>query len=203
MSKINGRKRSSNTASRFFKQMTLLILVFLLGYMTASIEHGTHLKQWFMVQWLDQHVATSSFSTQQAALPQPKFEFYTLLAKESADHTNKPVLAEVKPALKSQQELITTAMVKNKIPETSPASNPKEAYLVQLASFRHLHEADRLKAVLVMKGFTVNIASVNQQGMPWYRVVMGPFTSKNQAQQAQSECARQEHLMGMVRRVDV
>ena len=205
MAKINVRKKRSTRARGILKQMTLLLLVFLLGYMTASVEHGTHLKQWFMVQWFDQHVSNSSFSAQQAALPRPKFEFYTLLAKESADQVKQPVLAAIKPALMPPAvvALATKMVTVNSMPEISAHPSAKETYLVQLASFRHLEEADRLKALLVMKGFPVSIASTKQQGLPWYRVVMGPFNSKVQAQQAQSAFARREHLTGMVRRVDV
>ncbi len=204
MAKINVRKKRSTKIRGFLKQMTLLLLVFLLGYMTASVEHGTHLKQWFMVQWFDQHVSAASFSAQQAALPRPKFEFYTLLARESGDQVKQPLLAAVKSAVSAPaQELSEKMVAVNTIKDNSVNTKVKETYLVQLASFRHLHEADRLKALLVIKGFPVSIASTTQQGLPWYRVVMGPFTSKVQAQQAQTAFARSEHLTGMVRRVDV
>lgn len=203
MAKINGRKRSTTRIRGFLKQMTLLLLVFLLGYMTASVERGTHIKQWFMVQWFDQHVSTSSFSAQQAALPKPKFEFYTLLAKDSVKQQNQPVLAAAKPILTATTDLASKLVAVNSMPATSLQTSTKETYLVQLASFKHLPEADRLKALLVMKGFPVSIANTTQKGLPWYRVVMGPFNSKVQAQQAQSAFARREHLMGMVRRIDV
>ena len=78
----------------------------------------------------------------------------------------------------------------------------KDAYLIQVGSFKNIREAERMKASLVMKGFDVKIASINQQRVNWYRVIIGPFASRTQAQKAQVEFARSEHITGMIRKMD-
>ena len=78
----------------------------------------------------------------------------------------------------------------------------KDAYLVQIASFKSNQEAERMKAVLSIKGFRVNIAMVTQQQIQWYRVNLGPFSSRTQAEQARVSIARSEHIIGMVRKMD-
>ena len=59
-----------------------------------------------------------------------------------------------------------------------------------------------MKATLVIKGFAVNIAVVSQQKTNWYRVSLGPFHSKDDALRAQTNVARSEHIIGMVRKMD-
>jgi cell division protein FtsN len=88
--------------------------------------------------------------------------------------------------------------------ENHPASahDNHDAYLVQVGSFRNMREAERMKAMLVMKGFDVHIASAIQQHVNWYRVIIGPFSSRIEAQQAQGAFARREHVMGMIRKMD-
>lgn len=75
------------------------------------------------------------------------------------------------------------------------------AYSIQVGSFRALQEAQRMKTKMEMKGFRVDIVSVAQQDIRWYRVTIGPFTTLGQARQAQQDFARREHINGMIRRV--
>jgi cell division protein FtsN len=77
-----------------------------------------------------------------------------------------------------------------------------ESYLIQVGSFRSAHEAERMKASLVMKGFNVAVSTATQNSINWYRVIIGPFSSREQAQTAQQAFARSEHIVGMVRKMD-
>lgn len=209
------KKKKSGQFGHTVKQGLLLLLVFLLGYMTASVDHVSWLKRWPSLPWLDQHrVSMRVMGTQQAALPKPKFEFYTLLVNESAKPMTPPTtLAKAVSPVSRPVEKQVAAVTEPALPlhtpfasETKPVavetSTVKDIYWVQVASFRQMHEAERLKSTLSQKGFNVGITRATQQGMVWFRVVMGPFGSKLQAQQAQLAFVKREHTMGMIRHMD-
>lgn len=162
----------------------------------------------------------------------PKLEFYTLLANEQVARTSavkteetasvdiqyKAVPEKVSKSSASSEpmELAMTVPEPVQIPVPKPvppipkplptptAENvkPQGQYLIQVGSFRALTEAQRMKAKLLSKGFTADIVAVNQQSMYWYRVMLGPFLSLTQAQQAQLAVARQEHITGMIRKLN-
>ncbi len=220
--KRNAPRRNSNKLG----QLLLVFMVFVAGYMSASLYNLTNLSA-----WVGTHVLANSSiqpitttGTQQAQLPKPKFEFYTLLANEqvagaarsqaaaAATATEPPQLAPAAPAIVAERAKVlplhaplapVAAVVasEDKIPAFI-ANNNKGTYLVQVGSFKHMREAERMKVSLVMKGFDVKIAMINQQRVNWYRVIIGPFGSKTQAQQAQLAFAHSEHIMGMIRKMD-
>lgn len=141
---------------------------------------------------------------QQAALPKPKFEFYTLLTNDAAKRGNvRPT--EQDSALhamsSTQQSPVSSAAVKSASKQV--LTLPKqEAYLLQVASFKQRQDADRMKAALVMKGFDVNVKKSVQENGRFYRVILGPFATKEEAQKMQTSFALQEHIVGMIRRMD-
>lgn len=221
------KKNSSRKTSNWLGQSLLVFVVFVAGYMSASLYNLASLGS-----WVGTHVLANSsiqpimkVGSQQASLPRPKFEFYTLLANEqvagSGQTATQPqavvpaptIVAAVAPvkALPLHAPLAPVAATASvgpapvvsaeKIPVIN--ANSRDSYLVQVASFKSMREAERMKAGLVMKGFDVKIAMVSQQRTNWYRVIIGPFGSKMQAQQAQLAFARREHIMGMIRKMDV
>lgn len=78
----------------------------------------------------------------------------------------------------------------------------KGRFVIQEGSFRMLTEAQRMRDKLSARGFVVNIVPVTQQATAWYRVMVGPFFSLQQAQQAQVSIANREHITGMIRKID-
>ena len=67
-------------------------------------------------------------------------------------------------------------------------------YLVQAGSFQQQDDANRLRARLMLTGMTSDI-SVNTQddeGEVWHRVVLGPFGSKGDAEQAMASLRQQD-----------
>ncbi|MCA0403625.1 MAG: SPOR domain-containing protein [Proteobacteria bacterium] len=77
----------------------------------------------------------------------------------------------------------------------------KETFLIQIASFRNRQDAEKLKASLILKGFDVNVAMATQNQANWYRVIVGPFASRNDAMKTQNILARNERIQGMIRKV--
>lgn len=83
--------------------------------------------------------------------------------------------------------------------EPTKTESPKGSYVMQVGSFRILADAKRLRDKLAARGFTANITPVSQ--LSTYRVMVGPFSSYMQAQQAQSSITNREHITGMIRKI--
>lgn len=84
---------------------------------------------------------------------------------------------------------------------TKPTSMPSERgnFLVQVASFKARQDAEHMKGTLILKGFSVYIIPVSHPTKGnWFRVVVGPYTNRVLAQQAQVNLARNERLNGMI-----
>ncbi len=79
----------------------------------------------------------------------------------------------------------------------------KGRYIIQVGSFKNQHEAEKMKAALVMRGFSPVITSATQQQVTWYRVLIGPFPSLNDAQRVHREFAVRDRITGMIRKLDV
>ena len=167
-------------------------------------------------------------SKQQVQAPKPKFEFYTLLGSNqstatvqtspgtdavvrssgtTSDNTIKSI-ATVKPTMPPVSSPAPTMIARVKpapaaIPATvAPALPAKESYLVQVAAFKARQDAEKMKASLILKGFNVNIATVTQQHGNWYRVIIGPFSTRALAEKAQIIVSQSEHTKGMIRKMD-
>lgn len=79
-------------------------------------------------------------------------------------------------------------------------SQEKNNYWIQIASFKGKPEAERLKASLALKGFDVQIKTAASNQGAWFRVLSGPYPSKNLAEKMQLTIAQNEHIHGMVYR---
>jgi len=65
-------------------------------------------------------------------------------------------------------------------------SGPSE-YFVQAASFLRRQDAEVLRAELILEGMPVRVASSPKaSGGAWHRVLVGPFTGKDEAQQTRN-----------------
>jgi cell division protein FtsN len=102
-------------------------------------------------------------------IPEPRFDFYTELTKNSNEtNTQKPS----KPA----------------ILDLKSAPMPIHKYLVQAGSFKNRDDADALKAKLTLNGLDAKIQIAQLGGELWHRVVVGPY--KNEAL-----AVEQKHLL--------
>ncbi len=61
----------------------------------------------------------------------------------------------------------------------------KPQYLLQINSFQNPDEADRQRAEVLLVGLSADVRQhVDAVGVRWYRVVSGPYVSRDEAQQA-------------------
>ncbi len=230
MARAYGKNNTSRRNGQALNHVLQLCLAFIVGYAGATVFDFTHLTAWINAHFLRPEDGLKAIKpvNQNAQLPKPKFEFYTLLANEQrispAPNSNQAQIAKVSQPSVAPATILTPAPVAppapatlattQKLPLHEPlvasalqaklpqASITKGAYLVQVGSFKNMREAERMKVGLVMKGFDVNVSRVAQQQTYWYRVSIGPFASREQAQKAQLACARSQHVMGMIRKMD-
>lgn len=204
----------------YVKQGLLLFVVFLTGYLGASVFDVTRVLAW--LNTTDKQVANKE--PQQVKLPQPKLEFYTLLENErvmATSQTTDPVAEPTpvapapvtiaaqqidSPHIANQPSLppvvVATATAVPVVAAKPVLAANKQSYLIQVAAFKNRQDAERMKATLSMKGFDVNIATINQRYINWYRVIIGPFASRDDAERAQMFLVRSERIHGMIRKMD-
>ena len=152
---------------------------------------------------------------------------YTLLTKEQVAPTpqqpanptpapaSKTTVTAVAPAESAPLDLTVTQTLPLHEPLVAPAqltqpakpaslasSTKFERYIIQVASFRNQQEAERFKAMLRSRGFASMITSVNQQQITWYRVLIGPFESRTDAERVHRDVAQREHITGMIRKLE-
>ncbi len=206
MAKNYGRRVPNRQKTTLFKQLILMLAAFLIGYLTATLFDFTSVKTWINSHLLAKKNEETPVVKPTANLkePRPKFEFYTLLAKDQhrATISSQPPPPPAKTVV-SNPTLAASALpavIEAKV--ASAVSLSKESYVVQIASFKNRADAERLKAVLTLKGFDVLISTTSQQQTNWFRVALGPFSSRPEAEKMQIAIANSERIRGMVRKMD-
>lgn len=224
MAKDYIRKRHTPRKSNLPRQFFIIIASFLLGYLTATIFDFTSLSTWLSKNVLkhDKPETPVKVIAKKASLPKPKFEFYTLLSKDSnvpatihpasvaAAPPPKVTVAAVVPPpttssvtqVASQKAAAQIAKLGDSKPTTSASTTNKDTYLIQIASFPKRQDAEHVQANLMLKGFDVNIVAANQNNITWYRVIIGPFSNRHEAETVQLTVARNEHMNGMIRKLN-
>jgi len=121
-----------------------------------------------------QNVAPEPVLVDNAPRIKPQYDFYTVL----------PEIEEVLP--KDAEALSPVVSVKTKAaakPKTAPKATVKNvrqlppggAYMLQVASYGHLADADRLKAKLALSGLRASIQKVSIENKNYFRVRIGPY----------------------------
>ncbi len=70
--------------------------------------------------------------------------------------------------------------------------NTKQAYILQVGSFRKPQQADQMKARLALLGIKARIEKVHVSDGIWHRVRLGPFASMEEANQLRSKLLAQK-----------
>ena len=123
----------------------------------------------------------------------------------------KPVqTTESQPSAKTRYQAVPTEEVEkddfsfhnvlpNKVvdvpgsPEDQVIRKPAEdkQYIMQCGSFRKAESADTLKAQIALSGFDSTIKATDEKdGARWYRVVLGPYSSKRLAERDRHQLER-------------
>jgi cell division protein FtsN len=118
----------------------------------------------------------------------------------SASPTHKAAITAPAP-LKQQRTAAVVARKSIPAPTVRPTVpvHGVARYLIQVAAVRTAQDAERLRATLQLKGFAASIHASGAGSMAWFRVMIGPFNSRGQAEYAQVMLARREHINGIIR----
>jgi cell division protein FtsN len=218
MARDYGRTRTVHKRKSGSRQFLMVLLAFLIGYLTASFFDFASFSHWVNTQLAkreNQDAAKTNAHPQAAKVNNPKFEFYTLLANKRATNTqNFHAKATTPPPLpppsQNAKPLTTVALAPQQTAPESVKANikpaeqklDKESYIIQVGSFKTQDEAERMKVKLIMKGFAVRIVPLTEPRGNWFRVVIGPYANRNEAQRVQTNFAKNERVVGMIRKLD-
>nr|VFJ59949.1 MAG: Sporulation related domain-containing protein [Candidatus Kentron sp. DK] len=102
-----------------------------------------------------------------------EFEFYTILPEREIRVSEYELRAQERTSEKAKTP-VSGSMVGN--------------YVLQVGSFRHIEDADQLKAALVLNGFDVEIQTVSTgNNDTWYRVRLGPYRNLDAVHEVRAE----------------
>lgn len=93
---------------------------------------------------------------------------------------------EKKPGFRFYEMLPESEVVPQKVEEYTPGPVKKDFdYLVQSGSFRSKEDAERQRAQIAFQGLRANVQRIDlDSGSVWYRVNVGPFSSRSQMNSA-------------------
>ncbi|TBU94058.1 SPOR domain-containing protein [Stutzerimonas kirkiae] len=129
----------------------------------------------------------------------PKYDFYTLLPESEVilpPEAEKPAAQPPKPVTPEQaariDEARAQAALNGEVPPPAPAvvaKAPTTQLFLQAGSFRKQGDADQVRAEILLHGHNVRVESGTVKGETWYRVLVGPFASREQMSKAQQSLA--------------
>ena len=142
----------------------------------------------------------------------PKYDFYTLLPESEVivPPDSMPATPPATPVTPEQAAKIDTARAEAALngqvpppppPVAVPAPNtPANAttvakaplttqYFLQAGSFRKQADADKVRAQIILLGQSVKVESGTVKDETWYRVLVGPFSNREQLTGAQKQLA--------------
>ena len=118
------------------------------------------------------------------------FQFYDLLPKQQVTPVPTQTVPDVVP------DDPTATIVESNSTDSSnsstdtteaPKAKPSQHYMLQVNSFQSADEADKQRASVLLAGLPADVRHTTSDGREWYRVVSGPFNSKNEALRAQRQ----------------
>lgn len=166
MAKDYGNKRTARQRGSAPHQLLVLIVTFLLGYLTATFFDVQTITTWMNNQVLATHdkqdVASKPEPQRAQVPPKPKFEFYTLLANEKGStqpaanpNTNHPATVASAPVSQTSSPTvkgtaaITTAAKNTVKPNVSTTNQHPEA--VKVAEGKPLPAAQANKGAFLVQ----------------------------------------------------
>ncbi|KJK08883.1 MULTISPECIES: SPOR domain-containing protein [Pseudomonas] len=153
-----------------------------------------------------QKAAKAAEANKTAPSPQqpvkPKYDFYTLLPEsevivppEAVPEKTPPVPAQP-PVTPAEAAKIDTARAQAALmgqtpPPAPPVIKPAATtqFFLQAGSFRKQADADKVRAQIILLGQAVKVESGTVKEETWYRVLVGPFSNREQLTVAQKQLA--------------
>lgn len=101
-----------------------------------------------------------------------------IVVMKKKDQKDKPEKEKV-----SVKRVPGTEMTKKAVPAAPASASKKKGseYWIQVGSFSTLNGAEKAKERIAVKGFTASIHTTSVEGKNFYRVRIGPYEKKNEA----------------------
>ncbi|RON10770.1 cell division protein [Pseudomonas brassicacearum] len=138
----------------------------------------------------------------------PKYDFYTLLPEsevivppDAVPEKTLPTpqtapVAPVAPVTPAEAAKIDTARAQAALSGVTPPPAPPVAkaapvtkFFLQAGSFRKQADADKVRAQIILLGQAVSVESGTVKDETWFRVLVGPFSNREQLTTAQKQLA--------------
>ncbi|AZC28444.1 SPOR domain-containing protein [Pseudomonas chlororaphis] len=141
----------------------------------------------------------------------PKYDFYTLLPEsevivppEAVPEKTLPTpqtapVVPTTPVTPAEAAKIDTARAQAALAGITPPPAPPVAqvakaapvtkFFLQAGSFRKQADADKVRAQIILLGQSVSVESGTVKDETWYRVLVGPFSNREQLTTAQKQLA--------------
>lgn len=133
----------------------------------------------------------------------PKYDFYTLLPEsevivppDALPPADAPKPPEQKPVTPEEAAKIDAARAEAALNGQTPPPPPVVAkapvttqFFLQAGSFRKREDADKVRAQILLLGQNVQVESGKVREENWFRVLVGPYASREQLATAQKQLA--------------
>ena len=136
----------------------------------------------------------------------PKYDFYTLLPESEVivppdavpEKTLPTPQVPTTPVTPAEAAKIDTARAQAALAGITPPPAPPVAatkaapvtkFFLQAGSFPKQADADRVRAQIILLGQSVSVESGTVKDATWYRVLVGPFSNREQLTVAQKQLA--------------
>jgi cell division septation protein DedD len=129
----------------------------------------------------------------------PAHEAFATTAVAKVPPPPSPPKAVVKPApaAKSAVPAVATTTASKDVADAAPSGT---GYVVQVAAVRQKSEAEAIRSRLTRKGYQAFVATAGTNGAPTYRVRVGKFSSKREADTVAAKLERDEQFKPWVTR---
>jgi cell division protein FtsN len=118
------------------------------------------------------HLAKNN-SKKEQPIKERRFDFYTVLPNTNFDEPSVETVAQA--SIANPTNVQPQAVNKPAV--------PSDSFIIQIGSFKSLHQAEELKALLALSGSEARIQTFRMGGKDtWHRVYIGPFVTKQQAE---------------------
>jgi cell division protein FtsN len=176
----NGYKQRPGVGSGPWLIAGIFLALFILGlfYLHSHRKHHEDTVETVKatkIQAKHAHQAKATNSKQADVTQQlPQFDFYTMLPDMQVRDSETAAKSSATSAPVSQAKL----------------AEVMHQYILQAGAFKRLADADKVRANLILQGYNVQIKSVQVNNVTWQRIIIGPYKSLPEAQQAQDKLAK-------------
>ncbi|CAH0285774.1 MULTISPECIES: SPOR domain-containing protein [Pseudomonas] len=134
----------------------------------------------------------------------PKYDFYTLLPESEVivppdavpEKTLPTPQVPATPVTPAEAAKIDTARAQAALAGITPPpappvqkAAPVTKFFLQAGSFRKEADADKVRAQIILQGQSVSVESGTVKDETWYRVMVGPFSNREELTKAQKQLA--------------